>query len=302
MPAISDRSRVGLIGLGLLGEALARRLIGAGFPVTGYDLDAAKNASFESLGGRAVNSPAAVAASCDCIVLAVFSTDQVETVVERELLPAVGDNSGTLVLCASTCDPDRIAVLGERVVARGMRFLETPVSGSSGQVSRGEGIGLIGGDRATMLQAELVLRALFPTYFHIGGIGDGSRAKLAINLILGLNRLALAEGLVLAERLGLNPAAFLDVARRSACYSQVMDVKGPRMVRGEFAPEGRITQHLKDVHLILEQAQRVQQRLPALQVHQDVLEACVRHGEGELDNSIVINEIRRRTGVNPSGS
>jgi 3-hydroxyisobutyrate dehydrogenase len=297
MPAFSDRSPVGVIGLGLLGEALARRLIGAGFQVRGYDLDPAKNASFESLGGRAANSPAAVAASCDCIVLAVFSTDQVETVVERELLPAPDHISSTLVLCASTCDPDRIAVLGERVVARGMRFLETPVSGSSGQVSRGEGVGLIGGERETVLQAEPILRALFPTYFHIGGIGDGGRAKLAINLILGLNRLALAEGLVFAERLGLDPAAFLDVARRSACYSQVMDVKGPRMVRGEFSPEGRITQHLKDVHLILEQAQRVQQRLPALQVHEDVLEACVRHGEGELDNSIVINEIRRRRDV-----
>jgi 3-hydroxyisobutyrate dehydrogenase-like beta-hydroxyacid dehydrogenase len=295
MPAISDRSRVGLIGLGLLGEALARRLIGAGFPVTGYDLDAAKNASFESLGGRAVNSPAVVAVGCDCIVLAVFSTDQVETVVERELLPAVGDNSGTLVLCASTCDPDRIAVLGERVVARGMRFLETPVSGSSGQVSRGEGVGLIGGDRATMLQAEPVLRALFPTYFHIGRIGDGGRAKLAINLILGLNRLALAEGLVLAERLGLDPAAFLDVARRSAAYSQVMDVKGSKMLRRDFAPEGRITQHLKDVHLMLEQAAGVKQQLPLLAVHAEVLEACVRHEEGELDNSIVIEEIRRRS-------
>jgi 3-hydroxyisobutyrate dehydrogenase-like beta-hydroxyacid dehydrogenase len=69
------------------------------------------------------------------------------------------------------------------------------------------------------------------------------------------------------------------------------------MVRADFAPEGRITQHLKDVHLILQQAQRLQQRLPALQVHEDVLEACVRHGEGELDNSIVINEIRRRRDV-----
>jgi len=174
MPAFSDRSPVGVIGLGLLGEALARRLIGAGFPVRGYDLDPAKNASFESLGGRAANSPAAVAASCDCIVLAVFSTDQVETVVERELLPAPDHISSTLVLCASTCDPDRIAVLGERVVARGMRFLETPVSGSSGQVSRGEGVGLIGGDRETVLQAEPVLRALFPTYFHVGAIGDGT--------------------------------------------------------------------------------------------------------------------------------
>ncbi len=301
MPAIS-RSRVGVIGLGLLGEAMARRLIAGGFPVTGYDLDPAKNAGLESLGGSGANSPAAVAASCDCVVLAVFSTDQVETVVEQEVLPAVGQSSGKMVLCASTCDPDRIAALGERVVANGLGFLEIPVSGSSGQVGRGEGVGLVGGERETLLQAEPVLRALFQSYFHIGKIGDGGRAKLAINLILGLNRLALAEGLVFAERLGLDPAAFLDVARRAACHSQVMDIKGPRMVRGDFAPEGRIAQHLKDVHLILQQAQRVQQQLPLLQVHADVLEACVRHGEGEQDNSIVINEIRRRSGVNPSAS
>jgi len=105
----------------------------------------------------------------------------------------------------------------------------------------------------------------------------------------------MAEGLVFAERLGLDPVAFLKVARSSAAYSQVMDVKGAKMTDGEFAPEGRVTQHLKDVHLMLEQAERVQQRLPLLEVHADVLEACVRHGEGDLDNSAVIKEIRRRT-------
>ncbi|HEY7663006.1 MAG TPA: NAD(P)-dependent oxidoreductase, partial [Xanthobacteraceae bacterium] len=294
MPTISNRSPVGVIGLGLLGEALARRLMEAGFSVTGYDIEPAKNARLESLGGRVAASAASVVARCDCVVLALFSTDQVESVVERELLPALGSSSGKILLCASTCDPDRIAKLGERVAANGLRFLETPISGSSGQVSRGEGVGLVGGDAETLAQAEPILRTLFPRHFHIGKIGDGGRAKLAINLILGLNRLALAEGLVLAERLGLDPAAFLEVARRAACYSQVMDIKGDKMVRGDFAPEGRVTQHLKDVHLILDQARRCRQQLPVLQVHADVLEACVRHGEGELDNSIVINEIRRR--------
>ena len=76
-----------------------------------------------------------------------------------------------------------------------------------------------------------------------------------------------------------------------------MDVKGAKMTRGEFAPEGRVTQHLKDVHLMLEQAERVRQRLPLLEVHADVLEACLRQGEGDLDNSAVINEIRRRRRV-----
>jgi putative dehydrogenase len=294
--AVPDRAPVGLIGIGLLGQALAQRLRGAGFEVIGFDVDPAKSARLAELGGRPAASIADVARTCGAIVLAVFSTDQVEDVVERELLPALGDNSGRIVLCASTCDPDRIAALGERVAAHGLRLLETPVSGSSGQVSRGEGVGLIGGDPRTTAEAGSILRTLFPAYFHIGRIGDGGRAKLAINLILGLNRLALAEGLVFAQRLGLEPKALLEVARKSAAYSQVMDIKGAKMAGGEFSAEGRITQHLKDVHLMLEQAERVKQQLPLLAVHADVLEACVRAGDGDLDNSAVIKEISRRRG------
>jgi len=135
---------------------------------------------------------------------------------------------------------------------------------------------------------------LFPKRFHIGKLGDGGRAKLAVNLVLGLNRLALAEGLVFASRLGLDPAAFLKVARGSAAASQVMDTKGPKMVRGEFAPEGRVRQTLKDTHLMLDQARLAGQKLPLLEIHADVLEACMRHGDGERDNSIIIEEIRRR--------
>ncbi len=292
---MTQTNPVGLIGLGLLGQALAHRLTGAGFAVAGFDIDPDKTTKLVEIGVQPAHSISDLAQRCTPIVLAVFSTDQVEDVVERELMPVLGDGSKAIVLCASTCDPDRIAVLNARVEPRGLRLLETPISGSSGQVARGEGVGLIGGDPAVAAEVEPILRVLFPTYFHIGKVGDGGRAKLAINLILGLNRVALAEGLTFAQRLGLDPAAFLDVARKSAAYSQVMDVKGAKMVDRDFTPEGRVTQHLKDVHLMLEQAERIGQRLPALEVHADILEACVQHGEGELDNSIVVEEIRRRT-------
>jgi 3-hydroxyisobutyrate dehydrogenase-like beta-hydroxyacid dehydrogenase len=286
---------VGIVGLGLLGQALARRLIAGGYKAAGFDLDAAKNTAFAQLGGEICTDAGVVAKHCDAVVLAVLNTEQVEQVVEREMLPGLGRASDKTVLCASTCDPDRISSLAERVEARGLHFLETPVSGSSGQVARGEGLGLIGGDVQTVARLEPVLRALFPAYVHVGKVGDGGRAKLAINLILGLNRLALAEGLVFAERLGLDPAAFLkEVARKSACHSQVMDVKGEKMVRGDFAAEGRLAQHLKDVQLMLEQAKRAGQELPLSVVHADVLQACVRRGQGDLDNSSVIEEVRRR--------
>jgi 3-hydroxyisobutyrate dehydrogenase-like beta-hydroxyacid dehydrogenase len=287
MPALAP---VGLVGIGLMGEVCAHRLIAAGFSVIGFDIDAAKNKRLDAIGGRA-SSLGEIAQTCDPIVLAVFTTDQVEDVVERALLPAA---AGKIVLATSTCDPDLIAALAERVANR-LRFLETPVSGTSEQVRRGEGVGLIGGDAAVAAHAAPVLDALFPTRFHIGKAGDGGRAKLAINLILGLNRMALAEGLVFAERLGLDPSAFLKVARTSAASSQVMDTKGPKMVRRDYAPEGYVRQHLKDVHLMLDQARQIGQKLPLLDVHAQALEACMRHGEGDADNSIIIEEIRRRT-------
>jgi hypothetical protein len=180
------------------------------------------------------------------------------------------------------------------VTGRGLRFLETPVSGTSEQVRRGDGVGLIGGDPALAAEVAPVLDALFPRRFHVGRVGDGGRAKLAVNLILGLNRLALAEGLVFAERLGLDPAAFLKIAVGSAAYSQVMETKGRKMVEADFSAEGRARQSLKDFQLMLDQAARVGQKLPLAEVNADVLAACLRHGEGELDNSVVIAEIRRR--------
>lgn len=287
-------SPVAIVGLGLMGEVYAKRLLDARIPVVGFDIDPARRARLNEIGGRAVNSIAELAAPARCIIIAVFNTDQVADVIENHLLPALGDGSNKIVLCMSTCDPDQVAALAARVMPRGIRYLDVPVSGTSEQVRRGNGVALIGGDSAIAGEVTDVFDALFARRFHVGKIGDGARAKLAVNLILGLNRLALAEGLVFAERLGLDPAAFLEVARGSASYSQVMETKGPKMVSGDFSPEGRAKQTLKDVQLMLGQAAGVGQKLAMLEVHAAVLEACVRAGEADLDNSVIIEEVRRR--------
>ena len=178
---------------------------------TGYDVDAAKMKRIAELGARS-GSLADIARDCEPIVLAVFNTDQVEDVVEHTLIPSA---AGKIVLCTSTCDPDRIAALGARVQDK-LRFIEAPVSGTSEQVRDGDGVGLIGGDEEIAAEAKPVLDVLFPKRFHIGKVGDGGRTKLAVNLILGLNRMALAEGMVFAERVGLDLSAFLKVAQASA--------------------------------------------------------------------------------------
>jgi len=289
---------VGLIGLGLMGSVFAARLCAAGFTVSGYDVDAARAAALRERGGEPAGSVAEIGRSCDPVVLAVFSTEQVEEVVAGDaglVAAAQGRSTPLTVLCTPTCDPDRIAALAAHVATRGIALVDAPVSGTSAQVARGDSLGLTGGDKAAIDRAAPVLDALFRHRVHVGAAGDAGRAKLAINLILGLNRLALAEGLVFAARLGLDEATFLAVAKASAAYSQIMDVKGDMMVRRDYAPQGRIVQTLKDVQLMLDQARGRHQALPLAQVHAEILEACIARGEGERDNCAVIEEIRRRT-------
>ncbi len=278
--------RIGVIGLGLMGSVLVRRLLDAGFAVQAHDIDPAKCGAAVAMGAVAAK-PAQMAHDCDPIVLALFDTDQVEATVAA--LASFG--RALTVICTSTCDPDRIAVLAAGCTP--LRFLEAPVSGTSDQVRRGQGVALLGGDAALVADAAPVLDALFASRHLVGGSGDGGRAKLAVNLVLGLNRLALAEGLVLAERLGLDPAGFLPVLRASAAYSQVMDTKGPKMVTGDFTPQGKIIQSAKDFALILELADRVGQSLPAARLNLSILAGCIEAGEGESDNAAVVAELRR---------
>src|ERR1700730_15282420 len=122
---MANQRPVGLIGIGLMGEALVERLVPAGFAVLGFDIDPEKTKRLAAHGGRPAASIDEIARAADPIVVAVFSTDQVEAVVERELLPVLGENSDRIVLCTSTCDPDRTAALHGRVAMRGLRVVRS---------------------------------------------------------------------------------------------------------------------------------------------------------------------------------
>jgi len=294
---VKKHDPVGVIGTGLMGTACTRRLLGAGFEVIGYDTDPQKLVKFADLGARSAGSADELAQACRHIVLAVFNTEQVETVIAGPggLLGLVPAGAAPLtVVCVSTCDPDRIAALAARLPADRLHFIEAPISGTSEQTAHGEGLGLVAGDLTAVEEAGGVLDAICPRRHYLGAPGNGGRAKLAINLILGVNRAALAEGLVFAQRMGLDPAAFLAVARDSAAYSQIMDVKGAKMVGSDFAPHGKITQTLKDFLLMLDLASRYGQALPLAQTYADLVQGCVAHDEGDWDNCAVIQEIRRR--------
>ena len=297
--------RVGVIGLGLMGTALTQRFVDAGLEVLAYDVDEEQREASAALGAKPQSTLSAVIAGCEVNVIAVFDTSQVEDVIAGQGgaldMIAQGDTGARTFIVTTTCDPERLSALAQRVAPGGVRVLEVPISGSSGQVAKGEGVGLVGGDPELAESARTVLDAICPQRHYLGAVGQGSRAKLAVNLILGLNRAAVAEGLVFACRLGLDPIPFLQVARASAAYSQVMDVKGELMARREYDPaQSRVDQSLKDFKLMLAQARASGQALPFAATYVKMLEDCVKHGEAAFDNAAIAEAISRQRNKKPT--
>jgi 3-hydroxyisobutyrate dehydrogenase-like beta-hydroxyacid dehydrogenase len=286
-------SSVGIIGLGLIGMALAERFIAAGHRVIGFDVDATKKEPLVSAGGSAAASVLEVGRACDTIVIAVYDTPQVIDVVEGAggLIEATGEGRITAI-CVSTCEPDGIATLARRAAGAGIDVIECPLSGNSAQVRSGEATGLVAGNDAAIERAAVIMDVLCPQRFVIGQPGDAARAKLAINLVLQLNRAALAEGIVFAAQLGLDAGAFLKVLAASPAHSDVMEAKGDKMIQRDYSPQSRIAQTLRDAELILSEARRHGQRLPLMEVNAAILAASIDLGGPDRDSSAVIEAIR----------
>jgi 3-hydroxyisobutyrate dehydrogenase-like beta-hydroxyacid dehydrogenase len=282
---MASSSAVGMIGLGLMGTALAACLIEAGIPVIGFDLDPAKRRSF---GGEAAASAEEVTARCRTVVVAVFNAEQVEAVLDGFRGAGLAD----LVICTTTCAPHEIANLSNRAAQLRLRFVEAPISGTSAEVRAGSAMALIAGESVAIDAAATVLNVLCPRQTRMGKIGDAARTKLAVNLVLQHNRAALAEGIAFAESMGLDGPAFLASLRESAAYSRVMDTKGPKMLARDFSPQSHIAQTLKDAELILEEARRTKQHLPMTLVQAGLLRAAIAVAGPDADSAAIIEAIR----------
>jgi 3-hydroxyisobutyrate dehydrogenase-like beta-hydroxyacid dehydrogenase len=276
---------VGLIGLGLMGMALAERLRSGGFEVRGYDIDPARNALLAAAGGKPASSAADVARACGRILLSLPDSDIVDAVL-ADIGPSLA--AGRIIIDTSTGDPRRAADTGQRLAEQGIDYLDATISGSSQQVRDGQAVVLAGGPAAAFDHCQDLFRLFARRSFHLGPCGSGSQMKLVSNLVLGLNRAALAEGLWLGKALGLDARTVLTVLRESMAYSRIMDTKGEKMVRGDFEPQARLSQHHKDVRLMLEAAARAGTDLPLTQAHARLLELAENAGCGALDNSAII--------------
>jgi 3-hydroxyisobutyrate dehydrogenase-like beta-hydroxyacid dehydrogenase len=286
-----DKNRIGMIGLGLMGTAMSERLLEHGFHCYVWNRTREKANPLLDLGAQWSDNPLA---DCDRVIISLYTSEVVETVLEQLLKDLhatrlIEKVRGKILIDTTTGAPERSVEISARLATLGLQYLDAPISGSSEQTRRGEATVMVGGEREVFEACADLWPVLGSNIYHVGSSGSAAKMKLVSNLVLGLNRVALAEALVFAHEIGVDPASALEVLRGSMAYSRVMDVKGQKMLDEDFTVQARLSQHLKDVRLILASGVT----LPLSATHRQLLEQAEAMGLGEVDNSAIIKVIQQ---------
>ncbi len=298
---MSDKETVGVIGVGLLGSAVADVLLRAGYPVVGTDVIPERLAALRARGGRTAGSAKEVVQGARAAFLALPTLESVEEAITGRDGALAGATRETVLIQMSTISPALAVRMEEAARARGAAFLDAPVSGTSSMVARREGVVTVGGERAAFERCRPILEAVAKRVFHVGACGTGSHVKLVTNLIMGLNGVVLAEGLTLARRAGLDAAQMVEILSQGAAASKILEVRGPLMVEGRFDPLMKIDLFLKDIRLMLEAAQALHVPVPLASQMQQLYTAALAAGQAKEDLAGVVRVYEALAGLPPRG-
>jgi 3-hydroxyisobutyrate dehydrogenase-like beta-hydroxyacid dehydrogenase len=261
--------------------------------VVGHDIVPACLDRLAAVGGTPLGSAAEVARGSEAVCTVLPSLSAVEHAILDGEGVVAGARPGRAIFQMSTISPQLTERLARETAARGLVFLDCPISGTSGMVARGQGVIFVGGDRTAYERWRPVLDAILPDPVHVGSAGQAMLLKLVANLLVALNSAAAAEALAMARRGGLDPQLVLDVLKTGAATSRMLDVRGPLMVRGEFPAQMKLDLFMKDLHLIQEAAGAVGARLPLTDVAERLYAAAQLAGHGPEDLAVVITELER---------
>jgi 3-hydroxyisobutyrate dehydrogenase-like beta-hydroxyacid dehydrogenase len=294
--------RIGIIGVGLLGGAVASRLLKGGFEVVAYDTRPEQVNALRVQGGIAAASIAEAAAAADALFTILPSLESVETaILGRDGLIENGPCDCTLIQM-STISPELTRRLARAALARGLGFLDAPVSGTSVMVARGDCTIFVAGDRSRAAACQPIFDAIAKKTHYVGDAGMASLAKLATNLLVGLNTAALAEALVLGAKGGLAPALLVEILKDSAGDSKMLEVRGPLMAKHRFDAQMRLDLFLKDFKLMLDEGRWLGVPLPLTSVTQQLAAAAAVAGRGEEDLAAIVTTLERLAGLGADSS
>jgi 3-hydroxyisobutyrate dehydrogenase len=290
------KAKIGFIGLGLMGRPMAANLLKAGHAVTVWNRTAARADELVAAGAKLAKSPAAAASEADVLITIVSDPPALEEVLWGKSGGGVSAadaalaalKPGAIYIDSSTVSPDLARKIAAACSAKGVKFLDAPVTGGDWGATKGELVFMVGGEAETLKAAEPVIGVMGKKWFLLGPNGAGQTIKLAMNSILALQIQALAEALALVTAAGLKGEGLVEVMQSSMARSGVMDVKAPNLLKAEYVPSFPLRLMYKDISLAMDLAKELGVNLPAAAAAQQTYGAVKAAAKEDLDYSAVM--------------
>ncbi|NLU65936.1 2-hydroxy-3-oxopropionate reductase [Streptomyces sp. HNM0574] len=294
-------TKIGFIGLGIMGAPMARNLVKAGYDVTGFNLEQSKIDELVKEGGKGAASIAEAAAGADVVITMVPASPQVEQVVLAEGGVLENIPSGSTVIDMSSITPQTSVDVAEAAKARGVKVLDAPVSGGEAGAIEAVLSIMVGGEQETFDAAKPIFEALGKTIVLCGPHGSGQTVKAANQLIVAVNIEAVAEAVVFLQKSGVDLEAALDVLNGGLAGSTVLSRKKDSILAGNFQPGFKIDLHHKDMGIVTDAARNVGAAVPAGALVAQLVAALRQQGDGGLDHSALVRGVRRLSGESLEG-
>jgi 3-hydroxyisobutyrate dehydrogenase len=289
--------RIGFVGLGTMGRAMAANLVRAGVELTVWNRTAGAATELEALGARIAPDPAGVGRSSEIVVVCVSDTPDVADVLFGSGGLAEGLPPGGLVVDCSTISPSASRDYAARLARSGIAFLDAPVSGGSEGARNATLAIFVGGAEVDLTRARPVLEAMGRTVTHAGPVGAGQATKAVNQVILAGAYLGVAEGIVLAMRLGLDPDRTVEALGNGAAASWVLANRSGRMIANDYPLGFRLGLHRKDLRIALDAAREAGAVLPIAALCEQLEVGLIERGHGDEDMSALARTIRELAGL-----
>jgi 2-hydroxy-3-oxopropionate reductase len=285
-------SKIGFIGLGIMGTPMAGHLIKAGHEVFLYTHGSVP-AELVDAGGKACASSREVAQNADVIITMVPDTPHVASALFGENGVAEGLSAGKVVVDMSSISPVETKAFAERIKALGCEYVDAPVSGGEVGAKAASLTIMAGGSEAAFDRVKPLFELMGKNITLVGGNGDGQTCKVANQIIVALNIEAVGEALLFASKMGADPGKVRQALMGGFAASRILEVHGERMVKRTFDPGFRIELHQKDLNLALSSARAVGVSLPNTATAQELFNSCAAHGGGGWDHSAMVRALEK---------
>lgn len=290
--------RVAFLGLGIMGRPMAANLVKAGNEVAVWNRTPGKTVE----GARVAETPADAANGAEVVWMCVSDTRAVEAVLFGPQGVEQTISSGAVVVDSSTISPSAEYQFAQRLKAKGVDYVDAPVTGSKVAAEAGSLIFMVGGDDATLAKVDPLFKAMGKQVFRMGETSKGQAAKIVMNLQIALIFEGFAEALTLATKLGVNIDKLLPLIQASMVKSGVVEYKAPFVLKRDFTPNFPLRLMLKDIHLALAAAKESRVKLPALETVEEVYETAAEEGHEDLDYAATLTLLEKWAGVEVKGA